>query len=86
LLVHLPSPVIRLHRAITLGQVYGPGLPWSWSTRTPSSLGRYHLYHATRPELLRQLDRPAQGRLASQQALRLTANPTEPALLEQRPT
>jgi len=85
LLVHLPSPVIRGHRAIALGQVYGPGLPWSWSIRAPSSWAATS-YHATRAELLRQLDRPAQGRLASQQALRLTANPTEPALLEQRPT
>jgi len=49
-------------------------------------LGHYPLHHATRAELLRQLDRPAQGRLANRQALRLTANPTEPALLEQRPT
>jgi predicted RNA polymerase sigma factor len=41
-------------------------------------------YHATRAELLRQLGRPAQARLADERALGLTANPAERALLEQR--
>jgi predicted RNA polymerase sigma factor len=47
-------------------------------------LDLYHLYHATRAELLRALDHPYQGRTADQRALELTSNPAERALLLQR--
>ena len=40
-LVHLPSPVIRLHRAITLGQVYGPGVALELFDPRTEQLGRY---------------------------------------------
>jgi predicted RNA polymerase sigma factor len=49
-------------------------------------LDRYHLYHATRAELLRDVGRRAEARLADELALRLTGNPAERALLEQRLT
>jgi predicted RNA polymerase sigma factor len=45
---------------------------------------RYRLVHATRAELLRELGRPTEARLADEQALALTSNPAERALLEQR--
>jgi predicted RNA polymerase sigma factor len=86
LLVHLPSPVIRLHRAIALGQVVGAQAALDEVDPLAEQLGRYHLYHATRAELLRQLDRPTQARVADEQALRLTGNPAERALLVQRLT
>lgn len=38
-------------------------------------LDRYHLYHARRGELLRQLGRLAETRTADTAALRLTSNP-----------
>jgi predicted RNA polymerase sigma factor len=38
-------------------------------------LNRYHLYHATHAELLRELGRPDQARVADRLALELTANP-----------
>jgi predicted RNA polymerase sigma factor len=47
-------------------------------------LGEYHLYHATRAELLRELGQPDQARAADRRALDLTANPAEQALLQQR--
>lgn len=40
-----------------------------------SALDRYHLYHATRADLLRELGDPDQAQAADRQALRLTANP-----------
>jgi predicted RNA polymerase sigma factor len=49
-------------------------------------LDRYHLYHATRAELLRALGRPEQARAADHLALALTANPAEQAVLQQRLT
>ena len=45
---------------------------------------RYHLFHATRAELLRDLGRPDEARAADRRALELTDNPAERALLERR--
>jgi RNA polymerase sigma factor (sigma-70 family) len=84
LLCHLPSPVIRLHRAIALGRVLGPQAALDETDALAADLDRYHLYHATRAELLRKLARPAQARQADERALGLTGNPAERALLEQR--
>jgi RNA polymerase sigma factor (sigma-70 family) len=70
LLRYQPSPVIRLHRADALA----------------GDLGHYHLYHATRAELLRDLGRRTEARLADELALCRTTNPAERALLEQRLT
>jgi RNA polymerase sigma-70 factor (ECF subfamily) len=84
LLYHQPSPVVRLHRAVALGQVHGPAAALAEVDGLGEALGRYHLYHATRAELLRQLGRPEQARYADERALRLTGNPAERALLEQR--
>jgi RNA polymerase sigma-70 factor (ECF subfamily) len=84
LLAHLPSPVIRLHRAVAVSQVLGPGAALDEVDALADTLGRYHLYHATRAELLRDLGRPDEARRADEQALRLTGNPAERALLEQR--
>ena len=84
LLCHQPSPVIRLHRAIALGQVLGPQAALDETDALAHDLDRYHLYHATRAKLLRQLARPAEARQADERALGLTANPAERALLEQR--
>ena len=45
----------------------------------------YHLYHASRAELLRELGHPGQARAADRRALELTANPAEQAVIQQRP-
>jgi predicted RNA polymerase sigma factor len=47
-------------------------------------LDRYHLYHATRADLARELGHPDQARAADCRALELTANPAEQAVLQQR--
>ena len=47
-------------------------------------LGGYHLFHATRAELLRALGHPDQARAADERALQLTMNPAEQALLRRR--
>jgi len=84
LLAHLPSPVVVLHRAIALGQVAGPAAALASLDALSGTLESYHLFHATRAQLLRELGRPGQARRADEQALGLTANPAERALLEQR--
>ena len=45
--------------------------------RSAAPLDRYHLFHATRAELLRALGHPDEARAADQRALALTANPAE---------
>jgi RNA polymerase sigma-70 factor (ECF subfamily) len=47
-------------------------------------LDRYHLFHATRAEILRELGRLAESFEADRRALALTENPAERALLERR--
>ena len=76
--------MIRLHRAVAVSQVQGPQAALDELDDLADVLGGYHLLHATRAELLRQLGHPAQARRADEQALRLTGNPAERALLEQR--
>jgi RNA polymerase sigma-70 factor (ECF subfamily) len=84
LLAHSASPVIRLHRAVALGQVQGPQPALEEVDSLTGTLAGYHLYHATRAELLRQLGRPDEARCADACALQLTGNPAERTLLEQR--
>jgi RNA polymerase sigma-70 factor (ECF subfamily) len=86
LLAHLPSPVIRLHRAIAFGQVFGAAAALGEVEALANDLGGYHLYHATRAELLRTIGDTAEARHADELALRLTGNPAERTLLEQRLT
>jgi RNA polymerase sigma-70 factor (ECF subfamily) len=84
LLKYDPSPVVKLNRAIALRYVRGPAAALEEVDALGETLGRYHLYHATRAELLRELGRLAEARHADAGALQLTANPAERALLEQR--
>jgi RNA polymerase sigma factor (sigma-70 family) len=85
MLLHLaPSPVTRLHRAIAVRYATGPRAAMAELDDLAGLLGEYHLYHASRAELLRELGQPEQARAADQRALELTANPAEQAVLHQR--
>ena len=78
------SPVVRLNRAIALRQVAGPELALCEVDAIADDLDRYHLLHATRAELLRDLGRADEARDADRRALELTDNPAERVLLEER--
>ena len=85
MLLHLaPSPVTRLHRAIAVRYATGARAAMAELDDLAGLLGEYHLYHASRAELLRELGQPEQARAADQRALELTANPAEQAVLHQR--
>jgi RNA polymerase sigma factor (sigma-70 family) len=87
MLLHLaPSPVTRLHRAIALRYTAGPRAAMTELDALAGALDRYHLYHASRAALLRELGHPDQARAADRLALELTANPAEQAVLQQRLT
>src|SRR5947209_5271543 len=79
-----PAPVARLNRAVAVFHVFGPAAALAEIESLDAALNTYHLYHATRAEFLRALDRTVEARLADTTALALTANPAERALLEQR--
>jgi RNA polymerase sigma factor (sigma-70 family) len=79
-----PSPVTKLHRAVALRYVAGSHAALSEVEALASALDGYHLWHATRAELLRDLGRSDEARAADQSALQLTANPAEQSLLRQR--
>jgi RNA polymerase sigma factor (sigma-70 family) len=84
LLAHAPSPVTRLHRAIALHHVAGPEAALNELSDLADPLDRYHLYHATRAGLLRELGHPEQAQAANRRALELTTNPAQQTLLQQR--
>lgn len=84
LLAILPSPVVALNRALALAECDGVEAALDAIEALGGQLDRYHLFHASRGELLRRLGRNAEARAANERALSLTANPAERRLLESR--
>ena len=79
-----PSPVVLLNRAIAVSHVAGAEVALAEVDTVAPRLAGYHLLHATRAALLRELGRDAEAREADRQALALTANPAERRLLSER--
>jgi RNA polymerase sigma-70 factor (ECF subfamily) len=79
-----PSPIVALNRAIALRHLHGPEAALADVEALAPRLDRYHLYHATRAELLRAVGRDEQAQEADRRALELTANPAERGLLARR--
>ncbi len=84
LLAFTDTAVVRLNRAIALAHVSGAERALAEVDLLADDLDRYHLFHATRAELLRQLGRPQEALTADARALELTQNPAERALLGRR--
>ncbi|GGN35667.1 RNA polymerase sigma-70 factor (ECF subfamily) [Actinoplanes campanulatus] len=68
-----PTPVVAIHRAIAVAEVHGPqagldALP---------ELDRYHVFHATRAHLLRQLGHHTEAATAYRRAAELTTDPAQ---------
>ncbi len=85
LLLHMmPSPVVRLNRAVALRYVAGPEAALTEVEALARDLDGYHLFHAIRGELLLELGRCEQGRAAELRALTLTGNQAEQSLLRYR--
>lgn len=77
-----PSPVVSLHRAVAFAEVHGPRAALALVDEL--QLERYYLLHAIRGDLLNRLHRPAQAEQAYRDALALTDNRAERALLARR--
>jgi predicted RNA polymerase sigma factor len=84
LYARLPTPVVGLHRAIAVRQVVGSNVALAELDALAGPLAAHHLFHATSAQLLRDLGRATEARVADERALGLTENPAERALLEQR--
>jgi RNA polymerase sigma-70 factor (ECF subfamily) len=77
-----PTPVVALNRAVAVAEVEGEAA--ALALVDALSLNRYHLFHATRAELLRRMGRGDEADEAYAEALALTVNAAERRLLEQR--
>ena len=84
LLAFTPSAIVRLNRAIAVAELEGPSIALSEVDALSPDLEAYHLFHATRADLLERLGRPDEARAAYDTALPLAANAAERRLLEQR--
>ena len=78
------SPIVRLNRAIALRYVDGAEAALSEVESLVESLGRYHLFHATRAALLRELGRTVEADRAELEGIGRTKNPAERALMAER--
>jgi RNA polymerase sigma-70 factor, ECF subfamily len=78
-----PTPVVALHRAVALAEVYGPAaaLPL---VDALDSLDRHYLFHAVRGDLLRRLGRAEEAATAYERAATLTDNAVERRFLHSR--
>ena len=84
-LVHLdPSPIVALNRAIAIAELDGPEVALATIDRLEPRLAGYHVYHATRADLLRRLGRAQKSRAAYDKAIELAGNTAEIASLTRR--
>ena len=78
-----PSDVVRLNRAVALAEVEGPAAGLA-AVDALESLEGYHLWHATRADLLERLGRRPEAADAFSRAADLTANAAERTYLASR--
>lgn len=78
-----PSDVVRLNRAVALAEVSGPADALD-AVDALTSLQEYHLWHATRADLLARQGRDDEAAAAYDAALARTENEAERAFLRER--
>ncbi len=82
LLVHSPTAVVALNRAVAVAEVEGPAR--GLAVVDALDLGSYHLFHSTRADLLARLGRTGEAQDAYDRAITLTANAAEIRFLGER--
>jgi RNA polymerase sigma-70 factor (ECF subfamily) len=82
----VPSPVVRLNRAVAVGMAEGPqaGLELVARLQASGELAGYHLLPATRADLLRRLGRGQEAAAAYREALELARTDAERRFLRRR--
>ncbi|MGZ6143919.1 MAG: RNA polymerase sigma factor, partial [Myxococcales bacterium] len=79
-----PSPVVALNQAVAVSMADGPAAALPLVDALSGALGDYHLWHATRADLLRRLGRRDEAVAAYERARELTSNDTERRFLARR--
>jgi RNA polymerase sigma-70 factor, ECF subfamily len=82
LLVHHPTPVVSLSRAVAVSRIDGPAAGLTAVDALYDDLAEYQPFHATRADLLAQLGRNAEAEAAYDEALARTQNAAERVFLE----
>jgi RNA polymerase sigma-70 factor (ECF subfamily) len=77
-----PTDVVALNRAVAIGERDGPEA--ALALIEPLDLDNYHLWHASRAEMLARLDRHGEAVVAYRRAAELTANRAEQSFLNER--
>ena len=81
---HDPSPVVRLNQSVAHAHVAGPAQALARLETLAGPLAGYHLFHATRAQLLTDLGHDEEAAAANRRALELTTNDAERRLLTTR--
>jgi RNA polymerase sigma-70 factor (ECF subfamily) len=79
-----PSPVVALNRAAALSMAEGPEAALPLVDALADPLSQYHLWHATRADLLRRLGRREEAMAAYRRAHALARNEAERRFLARR--
>jgi RNA polymerase sigma-70 factor (ECF subfamily) len=82
LVVMAPTPIVALNRAVALAEVEGPAV--ALAAIDDLELDQYHLWHATRADLVVRLGRYDEAVLAYDRALELATNAAERRFLTER--
>ena len=77
-----PTPVVALNRCVAVAEVHDPATALDIVDQL--GLDGYHLYHATRADLLRRLSRRDEAAVAYDAAIARTANQAERSFLQLR--
>jgi RNA polymerase sigma-70 factor, ECF subfamily len=77
-----PTPVVALNRCVAVAEVHGPAAALELTEGL--GLDHYHLFHATRADLLRRLGRRDEAAAAYDAAIARTTNGAERAFLQRR--
>ncbi len=79
-----PSAVVALNRAVAVSMVSGPAMALPLVDELAQPLAEYHLFHATRADLLRRLGRVDEATAAYARSIQLTQNAAERRYLSRR--
>jgi RNA polymerase sigma-70 factor (ECF subfamily) len=78
------SPVVALNRAVAVAMAEGPAAALPLVDALKPQLHDYHLYHATRADLLRRLNRTEEALTSYERALELTTSDSDRRFLTRR--
>ena len=80
----IPTPFVRLNRAVAVGMAFGPAAGLALVDELIDDLGNFHLLHATRGDLLRRSGEREAAAAAFAAALELAPTDTERRFLRRR--